>query len=78
MSEGTRRRPSRRVVYVSRVDNDGVTDALKTGQDAHGTGTAEWLPREKEAAGNSDGRDDRAELETAEDRWLRENVPPHW
>lgn len=66
-----RKRVPRRAVYRSRVDNGGSEDALVVGEDARDALPRDLIPpRETESTGLSS--------QSAEDRWLKENVPPHW
>ena len=59
----------RRAVYVTRVDNGGVEDVVIVGEDSVSPLRSDMI----------DARDEKVpEGETPEDRWLRENVPPHW
>ena len=59
----------RRAVYVTRVDNGGVEDTVIVGDDSVSPTGRDMV----------DQREDRAPAdETSQDRWLRENVPPHW
>ena len=59
----------RRAVYVTRVDNGGVEDTVIVGEDSVSPLRSDMI----------DARDEKVpEGETSEDRWLRENVPPHW
>ena len=59
----------RRAVYVTRVDNGGVEDTVIVGEDSVSPLRSDMI----------DARDEKVpEGETPEDRWLRENVPPHW
>ena len=66
------RRGTRRVIYLSRVDHDGHSDALKTGADALEVGTF------AEGSGVTAPQREETRSETPQERWLRENVPPHW
>ena len=59
----------RRAVYVTRVDNGGVEDAVIVGEDSVSPLRSDMIDARDEAC---------PEGETPEDRWLRENVPPHW
>lgn len=64
-------RPARRAVYVTRVDTDGGSGHIVTGADyAIGTATAGKPRTPSSSAPNKQ--------ESATDRWLRENIPPHW
>lgn len=59
----------RRAVYVTRVDNGGVEDTVIVGEDSVSPLRSDMI----------DARDEKVpEGDTPEDRWLRENVPPHW
>ena len=59
----------RRAVYVTRVDNGGVEDAVIVGEDSVSPLRSDMI----------DARDEVVpEGESPEDRWLRDNVPPHW
>lgn len=62
----------RRVVYRSRVDNGGVVDTVITGAEA-----GEALPRDVVLPREVDDTRPSAR-QTEQDRWLQDNVPPHW
>ena len=59
----------RRAVYVTRVDNGGVEDAVIVGEDSVSPLRSDMIDARDEAV---------PEGESPEDRWLRDNVPPHW
>ena len=59
----------RRAVYVTRVDNGGVEDAVIVGEDSVSPLRSDMIDARDEAV---------PEGESPEDRWLRDNVPAHW
>ena len=59
----------RRAVYVTRVDNGGVEDAVIVGEDSVSPLRSDMIDARDEAV---------PEGESPDDRWLRDNVPPHW
>ena len=59
----------RRAVYVTRVDNGGVEDAVIVGEDSVSPLRSDMIDARDEAV---------PEGESPEARWLRDNGPPHW
>lgn len=72
-------RPARRAVYVTRIDTDGGPGHIVAGADYAVGASPAGKPRKSatdEAHSPSSLASDQEE--SAMDRWLRENVPPHW
>lgn len=86
MSEKGRRdraKPPRRAVYRSRVDNDGIQDTILVGEDARNALPKDLLgprpdPGPSSASSPQSSRDGVDASTVAQERWLKENVPPHW
>lgn len=71
-ADGPRKKKPRRAVYVTRVDNGGEEPAVVVGDD-----TLSPLGSDMEASRDAPP-ETTSPSESGDDRWLRENVPPHW
>ncbi|WP_099332288.1 hypothetical protein [Actinomyces minihominis] len=67
-----RKKKPRRAVYVTRVDNGGEEPEVVVGDD-----TLSPLGSDMEASRDA-SPETTPPSESGDDRWLRENVPPHW
>ena len=70
LGEGAPRKRVRRAVYVTRIDTDGDEGKIVMGEDY-----SVASPKVLETTG---GGEDPAPGGDATERWLKENVPPHW